>query len=425
MASISQGRFLSKKTQEKLGSIVIEAYRFDQLGDQMLIPDNPRKSLLLKSMHTEQELAEKVRPATQFQKNLVPRSKILFPEDLTNDYIRTQEELRVKNRRKLMDEEEAVAQELADMMERNKSGAEQMSWKGGKKNQSQSGEGSSPLQSGIVSDTAAAEMENASNARVDSLHAAAEMAVAAGVRDQPVFPIAGVNSSCDSLQTSGQHATNSGLNSVDVEGLREQISHESWQAGFNEGRAAGVSAGHDEGLAQGVEQGHKQGFVNGFESGETRGEAAGETKVDRMLTLLGEVMHQIDLVRSEILASGQEIFVEFAKLATETILRTQIAVKDETLKSFLVHTMTPFAEKSFLTLEMSPSEAKRVAQVLVEYPDLQKKVKVKENSQLAAGDFRVEADNEVVVVDLKKVVGAFVESLKNDILTPQLTKESA
>ncbi len=421
MASISQGRFLSKKTQSKLGVTAVESFVFGDLDNKMIIPDNPRKSLMLKSMHTEEELRKKVLDAQQFKQQLAAKSKPFLPEDLNAEYARTQEELRVKNRRKLMDEEEAVAQELADMMERNKAGADQMSWKGGQRPSGQKPDQHSNSQGGIASETTAAEMENASSLSVETVHVAAGIAAAAGVREQAGGMMPGVHAPFES----NSPANFEPMNEAERERIREEVMHDAWQAGFEEGKTAGFESGVEEGRTSGREEGQKLGFAEGFSSGEVRGEAAGEAKVERMLSLLGEVMRQIDIVRSEILASGQGIFVEFAKLATETILRTQLSFHDETLKAFLVHTMTPFTDKNFLTIEMNPSEAARVSKVLVEYPDLQKKVKVKENSQLAQGDFRVEADNEVVVVDLKKVVSEFVDSLKDDILSPQNEKESA
>jgi flagellar assembly protein FliH len=419
VASLQKGRFISKGEQERYSDIEVVSYSFgDFATNEMIIPDNPRKSLVLKKLHTESELANKVHESPQFRTRLQPRGSALEPQDMTADHARTLEELRIKNRRKMMDEEEAVAQELADMMERNRGSLGHVSWKVSAKDDAQS----SAEQR--ATDTAAAEMADAAAARPETLHAAASIANAAGVVEkQSEFegekPV---------LQQAFEHIQ-AARNEVETERIREslraEIHDEAFASGFEQGRLEGVENGRTEGVSVGREEGRHLGYEDGFRSGELRGEMAGEAKVEKSLALIAEIAHHIDLLRSEILASGQEIFVEFAKAATESILRTQIVVDDNTLRSFLVQTMSPFSEKAFLHIEVNGFDVNRITQVLAQYPDLQKKVKVRENRELAVGDFRVEADNEVVIVDIKKAVNDFMESIKGEILSSNSHKEGA
>ncbi len=425
MGSLQKGRFISKGEQERYKDIEVAAYSFGELvGDEMLIPDNPRKSLVQKKLHTEHEIAHKVHDYPQMRAVLQARSTILNPEDLNVDFARTQEELRIKNRRKMMDEEEAVAQELADMMERNRESLEQVSWKVGAK------ESSAKPSNKRETAVAAAEMAEASEARPEKVHAAAAFASAAGVRESQNQQVSHgekpvMDKALEHFHAAQNEAELEELKAKIATEIREEVRRESYEEGFQQGRTAGMQAGREEGIAQGQEQGSRLGYEDGFRSGEQRGEIAGEAKVDKTLSLIGEIAHQIDILRSEIVASGQEIFVEFAKVASESILRSQLSLRDETLRNFLLHTMTPFTEKAFLTIDVNGVDVKRVMRVLKEYPDLEKKVKVRENRELAVGDFRVEADNEVVIVDLKKAVNDFMESIKSEIFAENAPKEEA
>ncbi len=440
MGSQSRGRYISKNEQQRYPEIEVEAFSFGSLSSHgALVPDNPRKSVVHKKLHTDKELSEKVQEAEMLRTQLQPRKEVIPPSDYTVDYNRTLEELRIKNRRKLMDEEEAVAQELADMMERNRETLKQVSWKeNGKKGGAQS-------VAQRANDTSAAEMADAAGARPESLQVAAGIASAAGVRES--HPMQSQQSQqlqqLQHQQNQQQQSSQAGENSIyansnspsgsDIEKIRqsvrdevyEEVRQQIYDSVSEQARVEGLQAGRDEGIAQGQEEGSRSGYEDGFRVGEQRGEISGEAKVDKTLSLLAQVMHQIDLLRSEILASGQEIFVEFAKAAAESILRSQLAVHDDTLKNFLLNTMSPFVEKSFLNIEVGGIDAKRIVSVLAEYPDLQKRVKIRENSQLASGDFRVEADNEVVVVDIKKAVNDFMESIKADILSSNVDSEKS
>ncbi len=419
MASLQKGRFISKDEQKKYPDIEVAAFSFgDFATSSMIIPDNPRKSLVLTKLHTESELRNKVHEPPQFRAQLQPRSNVMSPEDMTADHARTLEELRIKNRRKMMDEEEAVAQELADMMERNRGTLGQVSWKVSAKDEKQK-----PADQRATV-TAAAEMADAAAARPETLQAAASLANAAGVVEK--HPVSEEEKPV--LQQAVEHLQ-AAQNEVHLERMREvirsEIQEEAYAAGFAQGRQEGIANGREEGVSLGREEGGHRGYEDGFRSGETRGEMAGEAKVEKSLALISEIAHHIDILRSEILATGQEIFVEFAKAATESILRTQIALDDSTLRSFLLQTMSPFAEKAFLHIEVNGFDVNRISQVLAQYPDLQKKVKVRENRELAVGDFRVEADNEVVLVDIKRAVNDFMESVKGEILSSHNSKEGA
>jgi flagellar biosynthesis/type III secretory pathway protein FliH len=415
MQGFDKGRFITAEMLDKIGTIEIESFTWTNLGsDEMLVPDNPRRSVILAGLHEKRELSEKVTIPRQFDERLGVKADPIFPIDLTDDYVRSQEELLFKKKRKMLDEDEAVALELAEAI---KGGKHPLQTPGRWKKGAEAGE-ESKQEDSANGDSAEAKRDAAARAQGEN------ESVKRPAADMRGAPAAAPDELSSQVPVQSSVAMAEAVSAGDLTELREQARSEGYAVGLEEGRAAG-SAEIEQARSQGHEQGTKQGFDEGFRVGEERGEIAGEEKVQSTLTMLNEVVKQIDLVRSEILASGQEIFLEFAKVACESIIRGQLAVHDETLRAFMKQTLTPFVERSFIVIEVSQSLAPKVNSLLGEMADLQRKVRVKESSTMADGDFRVEADNEVVIVDLKKAVEALLEKVKGEILSEPGSSGSA
>jgi flagellar biosynthesis/type III secretory pathway protein FliH len=409
MQSFDKGRFLTAEMVEKLGTVEIEPFSWANLGsDEMLVPDNPRRSVILAGLHEKRELEQKVSIPREFDETIGAKSRPLFPIDMTEDYRRSQEEVLFKKKRKMLDEDEAVALELAEAIKGGKHPLQSPGrWKKG-------GEGE--RSAGTKDDSAATEEQGSAKQDekiVRSVEGQISKKAVPELRDSSRREI---SETATEMADARQGLAPEFVNSEALAEMREAARSEGYAVGLEEGRQAGA-AEVEAARAEGHEQGQQKGYDEGFRVGEERGEIAGEAKVQNTLTMLNEVVHQIDLVRSEILSSGQEIFLEFAKVACESILRGQLMVHDETLRLFMKQTLTPFVERSFITLEVSQGMGSKVTALLVDMGDLQRKVRVKESSAMPEGDFRVEADNEVVIVDLKKAVESLLETVKGEILS--------
>lgn len=92
---MTRGRLVKKAEQEKLGKIQVDSYPWKDFSmETILLPDNPRKSVVLAKSHPEQELNRKVQQPAEFSRTFGNPSKPLFPEDMTSEYLASQEELR-------------------------------------------------------------------------------------------------------------------------------------------------------------------------------------------------------------------------------------------------------------------------------------------------------------------------------------------
>jgi len=113
---MSRGRLIKKSDQDKNSSVKVEDYPWTDFStESILLPDNPRKSVIQSKSHSAQEMETKVKSPTDFSRVLSAPVKPILPQDLTAEFLASQEELRQRKRRMQMDEDEAVALELLDL----------------------------------------------------------------------------------------------------------------------------------------------------------------------------------------------------------------------------------------------------------------------------------------------------------------------
>ena len=110
------GKLVKKNDKKGMSLLDMESYPWLHFNEQGIIfPDNVKKSIILEKMHDPLEFKEKILNPKDFDIPFAKKSSPLFPKDMTEDFKKGQKEMIRRRRRTLMDEEEAMALELAEM----------------------------------------------------------------------------------------------------------------------------------------------------------------------------------------------------------------------------------------------------------------------------------------------------------------------
>lgn len=387
-----QGKLIKKTDEKMMDMLDMESYPWLHFNEQSLIfPDNVKRTVILEKMHDPQEISQKVIAAKEFEKPFGMKSKPLLPRDMTEDYKRGQREALKRRRRTMMDEEEAMALELAELEHIEEVKLGKINLKDNNKSDKKF-EKFDPNQK----ETAASEnsgtpetMQTGGNINTSAKETEIEQKKENLEQNLPAKP------------------------QVDPKVLEEEMQkskEEGYQIGYKEGHVVGENQGKEEGYKVGIEEGNKVGFQNG----EERGLIAAESKYDKAFANISEAAVKMNALKTTLLEEGKDIFIEVLKLCSEKILREQIKSNDTTLFKIFDEVIKMFNANSSLSIQMNPIDAQRLKKHIDSQNDSHK-IKIKENSQLDIGNFQVENETGASLVDIKKNVDAIIENLKTDL----------
>ena len=403
--ALPQGKLL-KKNDKMLSDEGLEVHEYPWLDfsvESIVFTDNPRKNVIRKDFHDPQELSSKVKTPDSFSRPLAVKTTPLVPLDLTEDYKANLAEAQVRKRKRLMDEDEIFSLEIAELDVPGHQVDDRWSRKSKSKNDTEP-----------VADVVAGVAPQATGASNPS--GAAPQPVAQSVLQSVVkseLDKATTEEKIDTLAQQGQSVSQD-----EIEKLKNRAWEESYQAGFKQGFDDGIPQGETAGFAEGVERGKTEGFDSGFRDGEERGSAALDSKSNKYFSTLVEALTELEKLKNEILASGEDIFMELAKICCEKLVREQIQMSDESLKRIYESAVESFADKDRLSVEMHPSDAARLHKILASQGQTLR-VRVEENAAFEPGDFKVEADHEIVTVDVKKALELLLENLRGELFQEQ------
>lgn len=392
-----RGRLVKKSDQEKIGNMNVEEYPWKEFSTEtILLPDNPRRSVVLAKSHPQQELSRKVHQPPEFGKVFGAPSKPLLPEDMTAEFLASQEELRQRKRRMQMDEDEAVALELLDLDEEEQKNMD----------------GTNP-----------AEGESAGAANADAAASVSKSAVrGVGPDISDLSKLAAQkNLGLDDgdLNFSGPH--------ISQEAIDKKI-QEAFQNGLNEGRAEGEKLGFSAAMTQmspraesgaeaqsqaTPEKSFQDGLQEGIALGKEEATRDAEEKYQHSLALFTKALSELQHLKGELLVTGREIFAEIAQICAEKVLRTSVRLNDNALRNVFDAATGQFQAQDELRIEMHPED---IARIETQISDEQKKrIRLVANNKLERGDLKIEANNEVVSLDLHNTVQQVIDTLKDDL----------
>ena len=115
MASTT-GTLIKKSDKNKIKLLILEEYPWLSFTKRSFItPDNLRKNVVLKNFHSEQEWKKNIKDYKKMKVTFPSKSKTLLPQDMTKDYIASLEELSVRRKRRMIDEEDNTGIGIADI----------------------------------------------------------------------------------------------------------------------------------------------------------------------------------------------------------------------------------------------------------------------------------------------------------------------
>ena len=380
---------LVKKSNERLMNLLdMESYPWLHFNEQGIIfPDNVRRSVILEKMHDPHEFNEKVTNPKDFDAPFAQKSHPLIPTDMTEDFKRGQREMARRRRRTLMDEEEAMAMELAEIEHHEV----EKETKGNKKNINKKKENEK-----FVKFTPSSSIEKKETQTVTNETPTNEISKQSEPMPQPIPQPVPV---------------------MDEKQVEEKIM-KAKEDGFSKGHKEGFEKGEQEGKEEGFKKGYEEGSANGYRSGEERGMVAAESKYERAFGNISEAAIRMDQLKQSLLQEGKDVFLEIAKLCCERILREQIKGNDASLAKLFDEVIKSYSASTSLSIQMNPNDAGRIRKHLDSLNE-SGRIQIKENSSLEAGSFQVENDTGVTLVDIKKNVDLIIQGIKSDLFKDQ------
>jgi flagellar biosynthesis/type III secretory pathway protein FliH len=407
-----RGRLLKKAEQEKFETLQVERYPWQDFSpESILLPDNPRKSVVLSKTHTQTELRQKVQKPPEFSRTFGHPTKPIIPQDMTAEFLASQEELRMRKRRMQMDEDELVALELLDLNEAEQQDEQQQ------------------VQAVKTSDTA----EDPTG-----LASAGAAAKASAQSRSPSPDISDLSSLTPTKNKGlGGRGLDFGLNDFTQDKMDAEI-QAAFERGMAQGRLEGEESGFQRGLSQATaetqahdagipktesgieslsaeiaEAKYAEGLHAGIEQGREEAVKEADEKYKHSMALFAKALSELQHLKGELLSTGREIFAEIAQMCAERILRQQVKWNDEALRRVFTVAMQQFQAQDELKIEMHPEDVARLEQQIPE--NERARIRLVGNAKLERGDIKIEANNEVVSFDIEKTVASVIDSLKDEL----------
>ncbi|WP_158997313.1 FliH/SctL family protein [Pigmentibacter ruber] len=395
MASKS-GKLVKKNDEKMMNLLDMDSYPWLHFNEQSIIfPDNVKRTVILEKMHDPLEISQKVISAKEFEKPFAGKSKPLLPRDMTEDYKRGQKEALKRRRRTLMDEEEAMALELAELehVEEVKLGKEKQKEK--KMNKKE---------------------ENKFDSNLSEQKKMEQILNKENKKENPVENISEEKKDLQSpLMQNEKNKENIDPKILELELAKAK--EDAYQEGHKEGFFQGEKIGKEEGYKVGLDEGNRI----GFQVGEEKGLIAVESKYDKAFANISEAALKMDELKTKLISEGKEIFLEILKLCSEKIIREQIKSSDATLYKIFDDVLKEIDTNSNLSIQVNANDAQRLKKHL-ESQNAKFKIKIKENNSLENGDFQVENEAGASLVDIKKNVDTIIDNIKDELfkeISPQ------
>ncbi|MFZ9519799.1 MAG: FliH/SctL family protein [Silvanigrellaceae bacterium] len=408
---------IKKSDKQLIDSVNVGAYPWKDFSPEtILLTDNSRKSVVMAKSHPNQELANKVHKPNEFSRTFGQPSKTLFPQDLTAEFLASQEELRQRKRRMQMDEDEAVALELLDFEDEEAT------------------EGSDNSSSTPESKSTGLENAGAAASASQGIPNVGASAVASANGARVIGPDISDLSSLTSPKNKGLsgHGLDFGLDEITQERLDAEV-----KAAYERGLAEGMRDVQESELqnaqttriaAQDLpttdetngqlspeqrEAAFNEGMQAGLEQGRNAAQQEAEQKYNHSMELFTKALSELQHLKGELLSTGREIFAEIAQMCADKVLRRHIQWNDQALRNVFEAAMGQFQAQDELKIEMHPED---IARLEKQIPENQRtRLRLVANSKLDRGDIKIEANSEVVSFDIEKTVEAVIDSLKDEL----------
>lgn len=380
--AILKGKLIKKnqiKNQKKIE--VSEFPWLDFKEKNIVFPDNPRHSLILKKYHDPEEMRLRIKDSAQFSQLLEKKTTPLYPVDLSVDYDRGVSELIKRKRRRMMGEEEAMALELAEF-----------------------------------DSTHAVQFKSKFETQMENTLLKQET-----TQPQPEQKDAPLSQSPLSTPM-GDHELNlkEQFKQEDVS-QNEDIQKENEPTLEIKEKEKQDHQEDEQDEKKALAEGYENGYLEGYKSGEERGMLAQESKYEDVFKNVARVVQQIEKLKDSLYEESKEVFVEILKLCAEKILREQLKFSDHSLFALFDEVRKSISEKSTLKIELNAEDMVRM-QKYVQDLGIEDRVTLKEDVNKHSGDFTVETEQGISVVNMEKSIENLMEKIKTELFSDEELK---
>lgn len=411
-----RGRLIKSTNQDLLNTVQVEAYPWQDLSPEtILLPDNPRKSVVLAKSHPTQELKSKVQKPAEFGRTFGQVAKPILPQDMTAEYLASQEELRQRKRRMQMDEDEVVALELLDLNDEHAEGEDK------KSSEEQDADSTGQENSGAAASSAPSPRAGGSDIISDLSSLTSHKGMGLGTRGLD-FSMNEITQEKLDAEVAAAYERGLAQGRHDVAQSQEQMlsaADEAAQLASNAAQAAEVFAAERKQIE---EQSYSEGVLAGRAQGHAEGLQEAEQKYSHSMELFTKALSELQHLKGELLSTGRDIFAEIAQMCAERVLRKHVQWNDEALRNVFIAAMSQFQAQDELKIEMHPEDIARLEQQIP--ADQRTRLRLVSNTKLVRGDIKIEANNEVVSFDIEKTVESVIDSLKDELFEAAKTDES-
>ncbi|GGD72757.1 flagellar assembly protein FliH [Lacimicrobium alkaliphilum] len=107
----------------------------------------------------------------------------------------------------------------------------------------------------------------------------------------------------------------------------EEIRHNAYQEGFEQGRTEGFEQGHQQGLEQGLAEGTEK----GLEQGKSEGLSAAKEQVDELVANWQQLIDQLTRPVEQVDAELEKELVQLAVSLARAVIRTEVKTNDKVI----------------------------------------------------------------------------------------------
>ncbi len=394
---ILKGKLIKKDDKKIINQLEVHSYPWLSFQEKNLVfPDNPRNNVILKKYHDPKELCDKVKNADQFSKNLEKKSVPLYPVDLTKDYEEEIEERIKRQRRRVMGEEEAMALELSEIDAVNPT----KFYKYKSKNKVSENANATVAQATPMPNNNNEKSYSMVTASMTEIHEE-EVSLQTKIKAQEEFK---------PTVEDTVFATN------EVQKTVEEVAPFDSSTHLNEPEKPNTMPVHEINTEEIIKSAQEKGYLEGFKNGEEVAIKTQETKYENVFKNITQVVHEIEKLKDSLYGELKDAFIEIVKICSEKILREQIKFSDNALFSLFDEVIKTISEKSSIKIELNTDDLSRMKNHIQKL-GIENRVTLKENHEKLSGDFTIESDRGISIVDLSKTVENLVTKLKTEIFS--------
>lgn len=182
-----------------------------------------------------------------------------------------------------------------------------------------------------------------------------------------------------------------------------------------EAKKVGYKEGHDKGIKQGFEQGFNEGNTRGIEKGYSEGVESAQKEVDEIKRNAIKMLENAQEEISEFVEANQQRIIRLAAQMAESIVHTTIDTSSENILQLIKPIVQQLKKVESIIITCNPNNydylKKSIYSIEKKYEDI--KFIILEDESLEKNGCKIENENQIIDLQIKKQLENIVEKLSN------------